>query len=133
MVKGKPFVKWTGGKRQIMSELKKYMTENFNYYYESFVGGYAVFFWIIYFLRKKAYLNDYNKEIINVYNCLKDETKFEKICNELDHHKTNHSEENYYLVRGLDKDKWSFSRLSDYKITARTIYLNKACFNGLSI
>lgn len=131
MVKGKPFVKWAGGKRQIMSELKKYMPENFNDYYEPFVGGGAVFFELFTSYGKKAYLNDYNKEIINVYNCLKDETKFEKICNELDHHETNHSEEYYYLVRGLDKDKKSFSRLSDYKRAARTIYLNKACFNGL--
>ena len=57
MLKGKPFVKWAGGKRQIMSDLKKYMPDRFNTYYEPFVGGGAVFFL---FFSKKAVLNDYN-------------------------------------------------------------------------
>lgn len=131
MVKGKPFVKWAGGKRQIMSEIKKYIPNTFNDYYEPFVGGGAVFFELFDSYGMTAYLNDYNKEIVNVYECLKDENKFEKICKELDHHEANHSEEYYYEIRSLDKDKKSFSKLSDYKRAARTIYLNKACFNGL--
>ena len=44
MAKGKPFVKWAGGKRQIMSELKKYTPADFNSFYEPFVGGGALFF-----------------------------------------------------------------------------------------
>ena len=44
MLKAKPFVKWAGGKRQIMKEIKKYLPEEFNTYYEPFVGGGAVFF-----------------------------------------------------------------------------------------
>lgn len=131
MVKGKPFVKWAGGKRQIMSEIRKYIPNTFNDYYEPFVGGGAVFFELFDSYGMTAYLNDYNKEIVNVYECLKDENKFEKICKELDHHEANHSEEYYYEIRSLDKDKKSFSKLSDYKRAARTIYLNKACFNGL--
>ena len=131
MVKAKPFVKWAGGKRQIMKEIKKYLPEEFNTYYEPFVGGGAVFFELFDSYGKKAVLNDYNREIINVYACLKDEIKFEKMCNELNHHEANHSEEYYYSVRSLDKDKKSYSKLADYKRAARTIYLNKACFNGL--
>ena len=80
---------------------------------------------------KKAVLNDYNFELMNVYNCLKDEEKYEKMCRELDYHETNHSEEYYYNIRNLDKDKRKFGKISDYKRAARTIYLNKACFNGL--
>ena len=128
MIKGKPFVKWAGGKRQIMNEIMKYVPFNYNTYYEPFVGGGAVFFELA---PKKAVLNDFNKELINVYECIKDESKFEKMCAELNHHEVNHSEEYYYSVRNLDRDKKSFNKIADYKRAARTIYLNKACFNGL--
>ena len=128
MIKGKPFVKWAGGKRQIMKEIKKYLPESYNTYYEPFVGGGAVFFEIA---PKKAVLNDYNKELMNVFECIKDEVKFEKMCNELNHHETNHSEEYYYEIRNKDRDKSKFNKIVDYKRAARTIYLNKACFNGL--
>ena len=53
------------------------------------------------------------------------------MCKELNHHETMHSEEYYYEIRNLDRDKKKFNKLSDYKRAARTIYLNKACFNGL--
>ena len=128
MLKGKPFVKWAGGKRQIIDELKKYIPEEYNTYFEPFVGGGALLFELS---PKKAVINDYNTELINVYECIKDENKFNKICNELNRHETNHSEEYYYEIRNLDKDKKKFNRLSDYKRAARTIYLNKSCFNGL--
>ena len=76
MLKGKPFVKWAGGKRQVMPEIKKYLPEEYKVYYEPFVGGGAVFFELS---PKKAVLNDYNKELMNVFECIKDEVKFEKI------------------------------------------------------
>ena len=44
MIKGKPFVKWAGGKRQIIDKLKQYIPEEFNTYYEPFVGGGALLF-----------------------------------------------------------------------------------------
>lgn len=128
MLKGKPFVKWAGGKRQIIDELKKCIPEEYNTYFEPFVGGGALLFELS---PKKAVINDYNTELINVYECIKNEDKFSKMCNELNRHETNHSEEYYYEIRNLDKDKKKFNRLSDYKRAARTIYLNKACFNGL--
>ena len=128
MIKGKPFVKWAGGKRQIIDKLKKYVPEDFNTYYEPFVGGGALLFELS---PKKAVINDYNKELINVYECIKDANKFEKMCRELNHHEVEHSEEYYYEIRNIDRDKNKFNKLSDYKRAARTIYLNKACFNGL--
>ena len=128
MLKGKPFVKWAGGKRQVMPEIKKYLPEEYKVYYEPFVGGGAVFFELS---PKKAVLNDYNKELMNVFECIKDEVKFEKMCNELNHHEANHSEDYYYEIRDKDRDKSKFNKLADYKRAARTIYLNKACFNGL--
>lgn len=128
MLKGKPFVKWAGGKRQILDKLIKYVPEDFNTYYEPFVGGGALFFELS---PKNAVINDSNKELINVFRCIKDEEKLTKMCNELNHHEANHSEEYYYKIRNIDRDKNKFNRLSDYKRAARTIYLNKACFNGL--
>ncbi len=128
MLKGKPFVKWAGGKRQVMPEIKKYIPKEYDVYYEPFVGGGAVFFELA---PKKAVLNDYNKELMNVFECIKDEVKFEKMCNELNHHEANHSEKYYYELRNKDRDKSSFNKIADYKRAARTIYLNKACFNGL--
>lgn len=128
MLKGKPFVKWAGGKRSIIDNLIKLVPENFDTYYEPFVGGGALLFELS---PKKAVINDYNKELMNVYDCIKDENKFTSMCNELNRHELNHSEEYYYQIRDLDKDKKKFSKLSDSKRAARTIYLNKACFNGL--
>ena len=61
----------------------------------------------------------------------KDEKKFDAMCRELNHHETEHSEKYYYEIRNLDRDKKKFNKLADYKRAARTIYLNKACFNGL--
>ena len=128
MLKGKPFVKWAGGKRQIIDKLKMYAPDEFNTYYEPFVGGGALLFELS---PKKAVINDYNEELMNVFNCIKDETKFNKMCNELNHHEANHSEEYYYEIRNKDRDKAKFKRMPDYKRSARTIYLNIACFNGL--
>lgn len=128
MIKGKPFVKWAGGKRQIMPEIKKYVPENYDTFYEPFVGGGAVFFELA---PKKAVINDYNSELMNVFECIKDEVKFDKMCTELNHHEANHSEEYYYQVRNIDRDPKKYNKLADYKKAARTIYLNKACFNGL--
>ena len=128
MIKGKPFVKWAGGKRQIMPEIKKYVPENYDTFYEPFVGGGAVFFELA---PRKAVLNDYNSELMNVFECIKDEDKFDKMCTELNHHEANHSEEYYYQVRNIDREVKKYNKLADYKKAARTIYLNKACFNGL--
>ena len=128
MIKGKPFVKWAGGKRQIINKLKQYMPDDFDTYYEPFVGGGALLFELS---PKKAVINDSNKELMNVYECIKDEKKFDAMCRELNYHEAHHSEEHYYEIRNLDRDKKKFNKIADYKRAARTIYLNKACFNGL--
>lgn len=128
MLKGKPFVKWAGGKRQIIDKLNAYVPEEYNTYFEPFIGGGALLFELS---PKKAVINDYNAELVNVYNCIKDETKFNKMCNELNHYEAKHSEEFYYEIRNKDRDKVKFNRMADYKRAARTIYLNKTCFNGL--
>ena len=128
MFKGKPFVKWAGGKRQIIDKLKKYVPDEFDTYYEPFVGGGALLFELS---PRKAVINDSNMELMNVYKCLCDLDKFKKMCSVLNHYETKHSEEFYYEIRNKDRNKASYNRLSDYTRAARTIYLNKACFNGL--
>lgn len=128
MFKGKPFVKWAGGKRQIIDKLKEYVPDEYDTYYEPFVGGGALLFELS---PKKAVINDLNEELMNVYNCLCNEEKFKKMCNLLNHYEAEHSEEFYYEIRNKDKNKNAYNRLSDYTKAARTIYLNKACFNGL--
>ena len=128
MLKAKPFVKWAGGKRSIIDKLIKLVPKEYKTYYEPFVGGGALLFEL---QPKKAVINDYNSELMNVYECIKDEEKFSNMCNELNKHEINHSEEYYYKIRDLDKNKNKFNKLDDYKRAARTIYLNKACFNGL--
>lgn len=124
----KPFVKWAGGKRQIISEIKKYMPKSYNNYYEPFVGGGALFFELT---PKNAVINDYNSELINVYNILRNADKVNELVELLKLYESQHSEEFYYNIRNMDRDKETFNKLTDVGKGARTIYLNKSCFNGL--
>ncbi|MDQ8765576.1 DNA adenine methylase, partial [Streptococcus ruminantium] len=64
-----PFTKWTGGKRQLLPVIKSLMPDNYNSYFEPFIGGGAVFFELI---PKKAIINDFNSELINCYRQIKD-------------------------------------------------------------
>lgn len=128
MLKVKPFVKWAGGKRQIIDKLKKYMPKKFNTYYEPFVGGGAVLFELA---PKRAVINDWNEELMNVYRVMSDYDKYQKMCALLNKYERENSKEFYYKLRDKDKNKKSFARMSDYARAARTIYLNKTCFNGL--
>ena len=128
MIKGRPFVKWAGGKRQILDKLKKYVPVEYNTYYEPFVGGGALLFELA---PRHAVINDLNKELMNTYKVLCDEEKFKKMCRVLNNYEANHSEEFYYEIRNKDRSKNTYNKLSDYTRAARTIYLNKACFNGL--
>lgn len=128
MIKGKPFVKWAGGKRQIIDKLKRYVPDQFDTYYEPFIGGGALLFELS---PRRAVINDSNEELMNVYSVLCDEEKFKKMCSVLNHYEKEHCEEFYYDIRNKDRNKNAYKRLSDYTRAARTIYLNKACFNGL--
>jgi len=128
VLKPKPFVKWAGGKRQILDKLKKYVPNEYNNYYEPFVGGGALLFELT---PKRAVINDSNKELMNVYEILADYELFIKMCKVLNTHERRHNEEYYYKIRDLDRDIKKFSKLTNYERAARTIYLNKSCFNGL--
>ena len=122
-----PFVKWAGGKTQLLEVIESHLPETFNRYFEPFVGGGALLFK----LQPKAFsINDSNEELICVYKCLENNELFELLKKELLKHEENHSEEYYYQVREMDKLE-GFNNLPIYVRAGRLIYLNKACFNGL--
>lgn len=122
-----PFVKWAGGKTQLLEVIESHLPETFNRYFEPFVGGGALLFK----LQPKAFsINDSNEELICVYKCLENNELFELLKKELLKHEENHSEEYYYQVREKDKLE-DFNKLPIYVRAGRMIYLNKACFNGL--
>lgn len=123
-----PFVKWVGGKRQLLPELEKKMPKlsNINTYYEPFIGGGALFFKL---QPKKAVINDYNKELINAYQVIKDDVDdVDELINDLSKHKN--EEEYFYDIREVDR-KLEFVGWSDVRRASRFIYLNKTCYNGL--
>ena len=127
----KPFVKWAGGKNGLINSLISFIPKNFNSYFEPFVGGGALFFYLknLNILNsKKIYLNDKNTELINAYKQIKINPN--KLLEELEILKNNHGKEYFYKIRNLDRD-FDFYSLSEVFRAARFIYLNKTCFNGL--
>ncbi len=124
--KPKPFVKWVGGKRQLLKQflrLNLYPPGLFNpktgRYFEPFVGGGAVFFDL---LPEKAYLSDLNKELVTTYNVIKNDV--EALIVSLKKHKT---DKEYFLkMRAQDPNK-----LIDVAVASRFIFLNRTGFNGM--
>ena len=115
----KPFVKWAGGKRQIIDILIKNIPDNFGTYIEPFVGGGALFFEL---KPHRAIISDINAELINAYLVIKDNV--EDLIESLKKHKNEKSY--YYKLRSLNPDT-----LSPVERASRFIYLNKTCYNGL--
>ncbi len=124
--KAKPFVKWVGGKRQLLTQFRlrnlfppELFDSTKNTYFEPFVGGGAVFFDL---LPKHAVLSDMNNELVTTYNVIKNDV--ESLVKSLKKHKVN--KEYFLKIRAQD-----VSKLSDVEIASRFIYLNRTCFNGL--
>ena len=122
-----PFVKWAGGKTQLLEKLYALMPAQFDTYFEPFVGGGSFFLSLA---PKKAVINDFNSELICAYKCFTNDDSLQKLESELKKHELNHSEDYYYQIRSMDREQ-SFTSLPEYLRAARMIYLNKACFNGL--
>ncbi|MDO8733683.1 MAG: DNA adenine methylase [Elusimicrobiota bacterium] len=120
-----PFLKWAGGKGQLLKQIERLFPFAFNNYIEPFLGGGAVFFYLYSTGRlndKKITLIDSNEELINCYFAIKkDVNKLIKIlCGE----KFANTEEVFYEIR-IEEPRDMFER------AARAIYLNKTCYNGL--
>ena len=123
--KPKPFVKWVGGKRQLLKQFRennlypKNFNPEVNTYYEPFVGGGAVFFELI---PQKSVLSDLNSELVKTYNVIKKDP--ESLIKSLKKHK--HNKEYFLKIRSRNTLK-----LSDLEIASRFIYLNRTAFNGM--
>lgn len=121
-----PFLKWAGGKRQLLAEIRKYIPEEIDRYYEPFIGAGAVLFDL---QPKQAIVNDINLELVNVYKMIKDNA--EALIEELKKHAEGNNSDYFYEMRNLDRDEETYAELSSVEKAARMIYLNKTCFNGL--
>lgn len=122
------FVKWAGGKRQLLGQFALLFPNKFNNYLEPFVGSGAVFFYMIQkFEPGEVIISDLNEELINAYELIRDEV--EKLIVELKQHKQSHLIEGkqYYLMMRAKNP----AELPPLERAARFIYLNKTGFNGL--
>ena len=114
-----PFVKWAGGKSQLLPELRKYVPETFGTYHEPFLGGGALFFDI---LPQRAVLNDTNEELMNAYRVIQQDVgALITVLSAFPH-----DEAFFYEMRETQP-----GTLGTVEQAARFLYLNKCCFNGL--
>jgi DNA adenine methylase len=123
--KAEPFLKWAGGKSQLLSQFEKYLLDDFNKYIEPFLGGGAVFFHLYNTGRlhnKEVILIDSNKDLINCYQIIRKDV--EKLISCLSNGKYKNNEDIYYKIREQEPT-------NPIEKAARTIYLNKTCYNGL--
>ena len=129
----KPILKWAGSKLQLLAELKKYITPELlkgNRYIEPFIGGGALAFDLEH---PNTTIADLNPELTNLYNVVKKQPDL--LIKELKKHQqmcccVNTATDWYYWVRAWDREPGFWDRPEE-EIAARTVYLNKACFNGL--
>jgi len=115
----KPFLKWAGGKRWLVSNHSNLIPRDYGRYIEPFLGSGAVFFHL---LPNKALLGDTNEPLIITYNALKHNWKL--VHRYLRRHQTLHSKDYYYQVRASSPRSMATK-------AAKFIYLNRTCFNGL--
>lgn len=122
-----PFVKWVGGKRQLLGKILPKVPKEFNNYYEPFIGGGAVFFNLD--IPNKAFINDINGQLINTYLKIKDNSL------ELISYLDDLNEGVYDLTRYLSiRERFNEKILKnedDVESPALFITLNKYCFNGV--
>lgn len=123
-----PFVKWAGGKRQLISKIKERMPEQYNDYYEPFVGGGAV---VLELQPENAVINDINKSLINAYTQIANNPdEFLDAVNMLDNEMWDDGKEYYYSIREHYNDKLMREEF-DIELAALFVFINKHCFNGL--
>ncbi len=126
--KAVPFVKWAGGKRQLLPQIKERMPEKYNGYYEPFVGGGAVVFEL---MPENALINDSNKALINAYKQIGNAPEvFLKEIKQLDAKMWEDGRAYYYSLRERYNDKLVRAEY-DAELAALFVFINKHCFNGL--
>jgi DNA adenine methylase len=115
----RPFLKWAGGKGQLLGRLRAHVPKSYDRYFEPFLGGGALFFAL---RPRRGVLSDVNREIVDCYTAVRDDVP--NLVDALRHHR--YESEHYYAVRDTDP-----ATLSLVERAARTIFLNKTGFNGL--
>lgn len=122
-------LRWVGSKKRIINKIMENVPEEFNDYYEPFLGSGIVYLYMDF--GKKAYINDYNKDLISIYKYIKTDIKnmikqLEKLYNEYMKAK---DKKEYYLEKRKEfndlKGKYTLRRAVLY------IFINKTCYNGL--
>jgi len=123
----KPILKWAGGKRQILPYLLQYIPKNFNNYYEPFAGGLALLIELYNQGRiKKAIISDTNKDLINLYEIIKERPN--ELISAIKEIYFKNNKDDYYQARKL------FNSLEPHKNVSRAallLYLNRHGYNGL--
>jgi len=126
-----PFLKWVGGKAQLLAQFDEFFPTEITRYFEPFIGGGAVFFHLKHcFPRMRAFLCDINPELINTYLAVRDHPR--KLMQELDAHTSEFKakgDDYFYFVRAQHHLTGDEKKI--VKRAARMIFLNKTCFNGL--
>ena len=119
-----PFLKWAGGKRQLLPSIRKYFPKRFSrtIYFEPFLGAGAVLF----DLQPQRAMNDTNAELMNCYEVIKREP--EALIEDIQSHLI--TKDYYYSLRELDRSP-EYEKLSPVQRASRIIFLNKTCYNGL--
>lgn len=123
-----PFIKWAGGKRQLLPRMETLIPAKFDRYFEPFLGGGAVFFYLSSHknFRFDAYLSDINQDLLNSYHVVQDSV--EVLISILKYHQEQYRlspKKYYYELRDLTNPT------NDVEKAARFIALNKTCYNGL--
>ncbi len=122
----KPFVKWAGGKRQLIPEIEKHLPEKFSSYYEPFLGGGALLFHLLSENKNlKGYVSDLNSDLILAYVTIRD--NLNGLLKSLQKHSNNYfsdSKSYYYSVRESNPK-------SQIEKVSRLLFMNRTCFNGL--
>jgi DNA adenine methylase len=127
----RPFVKWAGGKGQLLPELSRRLPSSFRRYHEPFLGGAALFFHLHNTdrLHHGAVLSDYNSELVLCYQVVRDDV--EALLDALKQHERYRLDRAYFMeVRSWDRQP-DFAQRSPVQRAARTIFLNRTCYNGL--
>lgn len=122
----KPFVKWAGGKGQLLDKLKDRFPDRYDTYYEPFLGGGAL---LLDTRPTRAVVNDINEQLINVYRCLKLEPR--DVIREIKHIDAKPCNKDYYLEM---RDRYNYkiaNKELDAECAGLMIWINKHCFNGL--
>ena len=126
LVTPKPFVKWAGGKRQLIPIINQNLPESFGTYYEPFLGGGALLFHILTDKNgQKCSISDLNSDLVLAYTTIRD--RIDSLIASLKNHEKNYqknSESYYYSIRQSNPR-------SEIEKTSRLIFLNRTCFNGL--